>query len=507
MSTIQDLLVTARQRKNSVIGIIGAILFMIMTLVLDNNLQVLWEIFEPQYLSSLMGHSIAFFVPIFLAALGGLYSERSGVINLALEGMMLSGAFTGVIFSYLTNNFLVGVIAGICIGSVLGLVHAFICIKLRGDQIISGVAINILALGVTNFASKVMIADVPPQLISGVPKITQILGLKDFFGHAPSYFIIWQTIFAGLLAGAVTFIILWRFREKSIGYHREITLLIVIVLVVYALGRLINEALYIDIELLAVIAGLLAGAISLTILWRHQEKLSFRRITMISTLLALLTFLISLLTLFLTTPNMNIVDELSKGLLGTTKLIGYVFLEQSPIVYTALILGVLGHLVLYRTVFGLRVRAVGEHPRAADTVGINVYLVRYACTIFSGAMAGLAGVYLSMGFLSGTFAKGMSSGRGFIAIAAYVFGNWNVVGAAVAAGLFGFFSAIQEFLRVSQVILIIPVPIPGIGWAEINILSSDFLDMIPYLLTVIVLAGSVKRVRAPSAIGKPYKKE
>ena len=170
-------------------------------------------------------------------------------------------------------------------------------------------------------------------------------------------------------------------------------------------------------------------------------------------------------------------------------------------------MAILGHYILFHTVLGLRVRAVGEHPRAADTVGINVYLVRYACVILSGALAGLAGVYLSMGFLSGTFSKDMSAGRGFIAIAAYIFGNWSVGGTIIAAFLFGFFRGLQEFLKIKQIYLLLPIPLPGIGWVKLNVLSSEFLDMIPYLLTIAVLARSVRKVRAPSAIGKPYEKE
>ncbi|MHA2232404.1 MAG: ABC transporter permease [Candidatus Hodarchaeales archaeon] len=355
-------------------------MILLVPLLFEDNIMKTRDITEPTFLSLLINHTIAFTVPIFLAALGGLYAERSGIINLALEGMMLSGAFSAVLFAYYFNNFFLGVLAGICVGAVLGLVHAFICIHLKGDQIISGVAINILALGITSYFYKVVIAEVRAGEIPGIPTINKIMGWERDFGNPP-----------------------------------------------------------LDYDI--------------------------------------------------------------------PRMVGYILFQQSPLVYLAVLLAILGHYVLYRTVFGLRVRAVGEHPRAADTVGINVYLVRYACVVLSGALAGLAGVYLSMGFLSGTFSGEMSAGRGFIAIAAYIFGNWSVGGTLIAALLFGFFNALQEFLKIQSVYLYLPIPLPGIGEIKLNILSSEFLDMIPYLLTIIVLSRSVRKVRAPSAIGKPYEKE
>ncbi len=359
-----------------------ALLIALVVAILEDNLTVIGDITKPSFASLFVNHAIAFTVPIFLAALGGLYAERSGVINLALEGMMLSGAFSAVLFAYYFNDFILGFLAGICVGAVLGLLHAFICIHLRGDQIISGVAINILAVGITNYFYKVILSDVGSAEIPGIPSINEIMGWEADFGNPPT------------------------------GSEYDIV-----------------------------------------------------------------------------------------------RMLGYILFEQSPIVYLAVLLAIVGHYVLFHTVFGLRVRAVGEHPRAADTVGINVYLVRYACVIVSGALAGLAGVYLSMGFLSGTFAGEMSGGRGFIAIAAYIFGNWSVGGTIAAAILFGSFQSFQEFLKVKQVFLRVSIPLPGLGSKKLNILATEFLDMIPYLLTIAVLARSIRKVRAPSAIGKPYKKE
>lgn len=376
--------VKARLQPRLIIIIAIVLTLSLMVTLLKDNVSVVGDITKPSFLSLFINHTIAFTVPILLAALGGLYAERSGVINLALEGMMLSGAFSAVLFAYYFNDFFIGLIAGVCIGAVLGLLHAFICIHLKGDQIISGVAINILAVGITNYFNKVILnkPDFSFAEVPGIPSITEIMGWEADFGTPPT------------------------------GSEYDIV-----------------------------------------------------------------------------------------------RMLGYIFLEQSPLVYLAIILAILGHYVLFHTVFGLRIRAVGEHPRAADTVGIDVYLVRYACVVLSGALAGLAGVYLSMGFLSGTFAGEMSGGRGFIAIAAYIFGNWSVGGTVVAALLFGSFQALQEFLKIKQIYLLVPIPLPGIGTAKINILASEFLDMIPYLLTIAVLARSIRKVRAPSAIGKPYKKE
>ncbi|MFW9904943.1 MAG: ABC transporter permease [Candidatus Thorarchaeota archaeon] len=371
---------TPRQRLKLAIGVSLPLVLLFMVILFEDNMIILTEIFRPSSLSLLVRHSISFTIPIFLAAIGGLYSERSGVINLALEGMMLTGAFVAVLVSYFSQNFLLGLFTGVFIGGLLGLIHAFISIQLKGDQIISGVAINVLAVGITNYLYKVILKDVSGAEIPGIPTINDIMGWGDIFGLPPSNF---------------------------------------------------------DIP----------------------------------------------------------------------RMIGYILFEQSPLVYLAIGLALLGHFVLFHTVFGLRIRSVGEHPRAADTLGINIYLVRYTCVILSGVLAGLAGVYLSLGFLSGTFSKDMSAGRGFIAIAAYIFGNWNISGTAIASVLFGFFNALEEFLKLKQIFLLLPIPLPGVGIGEINILASEFLDMIPYLLTIAVLARSVRKVRPPSAVGKPYEKE
>ena len=157
-------------------------------------------------------------------------------------------------------------------------------------------------------------------------------------------------------------------------------------------------------------------------------------------------------------------------------------------VYLALILVAVTWVALFRTRWGLRVRAVGEHPEAADTVGINVNRVRYRNVILGGLVAGIGGAYFTLGSV-GSFDKNMTAGRGFIALAAMIFGRWNPVGAFAAALVFGFADALQSILA------ILNVPIP-----------SQFLLMTPYLVTILVVAGVVGRARPPAADGKPYVK-
>jgi general nucleoside transport system permease protein len=176
-------------------------------------------------------------------------------------------------------------------------------------------------------------------------------------------------------------------------------------------------------------------------------------------------------------------------LLAKVPLIGPLLFRNNIFVYLMFILVALVHVGLYRTRWGLRVRAVGEHPKAADTVGINVLRVRYRNVILGGMMAGLAGVYLTLGSV-GRFDENMTAGRGFIALAAMIFGRWNPIGAFGAALVFGFAESLQSTLA------ILNVPIP-----------TEILAMAPYLATILVVAGVVGRARAPAADGRPYIKE
>jgi len=290
--------------------------------------------------------------PIALAALSGIYSERSGVVNIGIEGMMLVGAFSSVVFASITQNMLVGVIAGILAGMVLGALHAVLSIKYKVNQIISGTGIIILALGLTSYLQR-SVLNTFPYLNQPGPAI-------------PAFPIPW--------------------------------------------------------------------------LWKIP-------------------------------------------------VLGPVFFNLSPIIYTLFVLLVVTQVLMNKTRWGLRVRSVGEHPKAADTLGINVFRIRYISVLISGAIAGLAGTYISIG-AAGRFNEGMTAGKGFLGLAAMIFGNWNPFGAFAGSLIFGFFDSWQEKLALLQV----GIPV-------------DLLGMTPYIATMIVLAGFVGRSRMPAADGQPYEKE
>jgi simple sugar transport system permease protein len=168
--------------------------------------------------------------------------------------------------------------------------------------------------------------------------------------------------------------------------------------------------------------------------------------------------------------------------------VGPVLFDQPLIVYITVFLVVLVHLGLFHSRWGLRTRAVGEHPKAADTVGIKVLGVRYRNVIMGGAVAGLGGAYFTIGSV-GAFSKNITSGNGFIALAALIFGRWSPRGAVGAALLFGFASALQTMLSIN-----------------VPLIPSNFLAMLPYLATILAVAGLVGKVRAPAADGEPYVK-
>jgi simple sugar transport system permease protein len=182
------------------------------------------------------------------------------------------------------------------------------------------------------------------------------------------------------------------------------------------------------------------------------------------------------------------VPRLPIPVLSDIPIVGPILFQHNLFVYLAFILVGVIWFALFKTRWGLRVRAVGEHPRAADTVGINVNFVRYRNVILGGVVAGLGGAYFTLGS-TGTFERDMTGGRGFIGLASMIFGGWNPVGAAGSSLVFGFADAIQA----RAAILGIPVP-------------TEFLLMLPYIVTIIVVAGLVGRVRAPAADGQPYKK-
>jgi simple sugar transport system permease protein len=310
---------------------------------------------ESVFSVGLLAATLRFATPLAFAAMGGIFCERSGVINIGLEGMMLSGAFFGVVVAAETGQWEVGLLGAMAAGGLLATVHAFFCIHLRADQIISGFAINFLALGLTGYLFRSLYGNEgTPQLTEEIPDVR--LAFLD----------------------GIPFI------------------------------------------------GDIVGQLSLMI-W----------------------------LMFLT-----------------------VFLSW---------------VVLFKTPLGLRIRSVGEHPKAADTVGISVFKIRYAAVILSGVLAGLGGAYLSFGF-GNAFNENMTAGRGYIALAAVIFGNWRPFGAFGACLLFGFSSALALRLQGSPLL-------PS------DLASANLLQTLPYVLTLIALVGVIGRSRGPAAVGRPYVKQ
>ena len=295
--------------------------------------------------------------PLTLGAMCGLLCERSGIINIAIEGMMLSGAFAAVAFAAIFDNLWIGLLGACLVGGLMAAFHAVLSIKYKVDQIVSGTVINILAVGATRFLNI---------------RVLEPAGLST-----PGHF---ETIRIPLLA---------------------------------------------DIPI-----------------------------------------------------------------------VGPLLFDNQPTVYIMLILLVVVNYVVFFTPWGLRMRACGEHPRAADTVGVHVNRMRYISVIIGGLIAGIGGAYFSIGMV-GTFEDGMTRGQGFVALAAMIFGNWHPIGGFLAALLFGFANALQVKMQILQPVLpIVNVSIP-----------PEFLQMAPYVLTIIVVAGLVGRVRPPAQEGKPYEKQ
>jgi ABC-type uncharacterized transport system permease subunit len=291
-----------------------------------------------------------FATPLTFAALGGMFSERSGVVNIGLEGMMLTGAFFAVLGTDKLGNWALGILCAVVAGGLMALIHAFVSIQLRADQIVSGTAINFLALGVTGYFFIQVYGD------QGVP-----------------------------------------------------------------------------------------GSISQV-------------------------------------PPVNIPGA------GHAGAIGDIFGHLNLLIWAAFAMVILSYIVMFRTPIGLRIRSVGEHPRAADTVGISVYGIRYGAVIVSGMLAALGGAYLSIGFV-GSFNENMTAGRGFIGLAALIFGNWRPFGAFAAALLFGFSTALAFRL--------------GQPWGNAAVL----FQALPYVLTLIAVAGVIGRSIPPAASGRPYRKQ
>ena len=300
---------------------------------------------------NLLQGTLVYSIPLILGALAGCMCERSGVINIAIEGQLLLGAFAAAVITSAFSSLWLGLIAGSLAGGLLGGVLAVFAIKFLVDQIVLGVVLNVFASGLT--------------------------------------------------------------------------------------GYLYDRALV-----------------------PYQNRLN-----------SPVTF-----------------DSVKIPLLGDIPIIGPVFFDSTIFLYITYTMIALVQVGLFRTRWGLRVRAVGEHPTAADTVGIKVLATRYRNVIMGGLIAGIGGAFLTIGQV-GSFGKDMSSGEGYIALAAMIFGRWTPLGATAAALLFGFSTSLQSILATLN------VPIP-----------SNILLMAPYLVTIVAVAGLVGKVKAPKADGQPYVK-
>ncbi len=300
-------------------------------------------------IAEMLASALRMMMPVLITALGAIYSERSGVTNIGLEGMMLTGAFWAA-YGALHYGVLGGVGMGILMAMLMALIHALVTVTYRVDQIVSGVAINILAYGLSRFFS------------------------LELFGMAT------------------------------------------------------------------------------------------------------------------TSPHVESMPKINIPILQDIGFIKPLVTDLSPIIIVGILLVFVTYWILEKTTFGLRLKSVGENPLAADTLGIKVLHYRYYGVLISGAFAGLAGTYLAIEH-TGMYVEGMTQGKGYIALAAMIFGNWNPIGALGAACLFGFAESLS--LRVMQN----------------KIIPYQFIKMLPYLLTLFVLAGVVRKSQPPAAVGVPYSRE
>ncbi|WP_048148709.1 ABC transporter permease [Palaeococcus ferrophilus] len=285
--------------------------------------------------------SLMAMVPIVLTSVGAAWSERAGVVSIGYEGVLLMSAFFGAIFAELTGHATIGLVGGIITGMLLGMLHGALTVYLKGDHVIPGIGINLLAMGVVPF------------------------GILAYWGTAGQH----------QLVGSAQ---LWHIKTSTV--------------------------------------------------------------------------------------------------------------ELSPMVFVTIIIAIVTWWVLFKTPLGLRVRAVGENPEAADALGINVEKYRFWSTVYGHALAGLAGAYMSVDWL-GLVHKTMSGGRGFIALANMVFSGWNPVVSLIGGWLFGFFEALATWL------------------APKHIIPGQFILMLPYIMTLVIVAGIIGKARPPKADGRPYKRE
>ncbi len=303
--------------------------------------------------------------PLILCAMAGIFSERSGIIDIGLEGKMLASAFAAGAMAFVSGSAWIGLLAGISISMLASLIHAFACVTHRGDQVISGLAINILASG-----------------------LTVVLGIAFF-------------------------------RQGGQTPH------------------LSNSGRFMSID------------------FPFSESIS----------------------------KIPLLGPIYSDLIGGHNLLVYLAFLSVPLTYY----------IIYKTRFGLRLRAVGEKPMAVDTAGISVTWLRYRAVLCAGLLCGIAGAYLAIAH-GASFGREMSAGKGYIALAAMIFGKWQPRNTLLACLLFGFLEAISDRLQ--------GVPLPFIGEIPVQLMQG-----LPYILTVVLLAGFIGKAIAPAAIGQPYIKE
>ena len=316
--------------------------------------------------STLISLALIYATPLTFAAIGGMFSERSGVVNIGLEGMMLMGAFFGAWGADVTGSWVGGLVVGMVAGGLLALVHAVFSIHLRADQIVTGTAVIFLAYGITGYIYNNHYGDngTPPACPAG-------------------------------------------------GRH------------------------------------CLPGV-----------------------------------------PDVNLAKDSNNSFFAQA------FGHMNLLTWMAIALVPLSYVFMFKTPLGLRIRSCGEHPRAADTVGLDVYRIRYGSVVTSGMLAAMGGAYLSIGFAH-SFTEKMTAGRGFIALAALIFGNWRPFGAFAACLLFGFATALApQFENVTNA-----------NGDQIWANYGTLFQALPYLLTLIAVAGVIGRTIPPAAVGRPYVKQ
>lgn len=320
-------------------------------------------------IGSVLGSTLRLTAPLLLVALAGLLSERSGVIDLGLEGKMLAAAFAAAAATSATQSVALGLLAAIGVAAAMALIHGFACITHRGDQVVSGVALNMVAAG-----------------------LTVVLGIAWF-----------QT-------GGQT------------------------------------PTLAPELRITALVPSLAEPAAA---------------------------------------------AQAHGGFLGAV--LGHALFSHNALVYAAFAAVSVVWFLLERTRLGLRLRAVGENPAMVDAAGVSVPLLRYGALLMGAVLVGLAGAYLSMA-QNANFSPNMTAGRGYIALAAMIFGRWRPLPTLVACLLFGLLDALAIQLQ--------GVALPGIGEIPVQAIQA-----LPYLLTVVLLAGFIGQAIAPKALGRAYVKE